>query len=519
MAGLKHQGNMDNASPSPWRDSGPAASYWLTRFVLLRLLGGLYVVAFAVAINQIVPLIGAHGLLPVGNYLAQVSGALGSAGAGFARLPSLFWLGHSDAALLAGAWLGLALAGVVAAGYANGLLLAALWLLYMSFVHVGQEWYGYGWEIQLTETGFLAIFLCPLLDGRPFPRRAPPFLIIVLLRWLAFRVMFGAGLIKVRGDEVWRTGTALYYHFETQPIPGPLSRWLHFLPRFVLQLGVWFNWLAELVAPFFAFGPRAARHAAGAVMVLFQLSIIFSGNLSFLNWLTIVPALACFDDGFWARLLPRGLVRRAAEAAAQARESRPMTIAARVVTAAVALLSVRPVLNMVSPGQIMNTSFDPLDLVNTYGAFGTVGKERLSVVFEGTREASPTDSATWLPYPYKGLPVALDQRPPQVAPYQLRLDWQMWFAAMATPADYPWTVNLVAKLLHNDPAALSLFAGNPFPGRPPRYVRAVRYQYAFARPGNPQGWWWHRERVDIWLPALSADDPRLRAFLQASGWR
>ena len=118
---------------------------------------------------------------------------------------------------------------VVVAGYANAPLLTVLWFLYMSFVHVGQEWYGYGWEIQLTETGFLSIFLCPLLDMRPFPKRAPPFPIISLFRWLIFRMMLGSGLIKIRGDEIWRNGTALYYHFETQPIPGPLSRWFHFL--------------------------------------------------------------------------------------------------------------------------------------------------------------------------------------------------------------------------------------------------------------------------------------------------
>jgi hypothetical protein len=495
-----------------------APTYWLTRFVLLRLLGALYAVAFLVAINQILPLIGSQGLLPVGVYLQQVSTALGSAGAGFARLPSVFWLAHSDGALLGAAWLGFGLSLAVVAGYANAVLLAVLWALYLSFVHVGQEWYGYGWEIQLTETGFLAIFLCPLLDGRPFPRHAPPMPILGLFRWLAFRVMLGAGLIKVRGDEVWRNSTALYYQFETQPIPGPLSRWFHFLPRTVLQVGVWFNWLAELVAPFFVFGPRTARHVAGAVIVLFQLSIVLSGNLSFLNWLTILPALACFDDGFWARLLPRRLVQRAATAAAQAEESPPMRVTSWVVTAVIALLSIQPALNLVSPGQVMNTSFDPLGLVNTYGAFGTVGQERLNVVFEGTNDAQPDDSAHWQPYLYQGLPVALDQRPPQVAPYQLRLDWQMWFASMASPADYPWTLHLVWKLLHNDAGAVELFAHTPFPGRPPRYIRAVRYRYRFALPGSPEGQWWQRERVDIWLPALSAQDPRLAEFLKSAGW-
>jgi hypothetical protein len=388
----------------------------------------------------------------------------------------------------------------------------------MSFVHVGQDWYGFGWEIQLLETGFLAIFLCPLLDLRPFPRRAPPTPIIGLFRWLSFRIMLGAGLIKIRGDVVWRNATALYYHFETQPLPGPLSRWFHFLPRAILKAGVRFNWLAELVAPWFLFWPRLARHIAGSVVVLFQITLILSGNLSFLNWLTILPALACFDDGFWSRLLPRALVRRAEAATARAEPSRPMLATAWVVTAVVAVLSIQPVLNMLSPGQIMNTSFDPLDIVNTYGAFGTVGRERLNVVFEGTMDENPGDDANWIPYPYKGLPVALGQRPPQVAPYQLRLDWQMWFASMSSPEQYPWTLNLVWKLLHNDPGAVGLFAANPFPDKPPRYIRAIQYRYAFVPQGSSDRVWWNRERMSVWLPPLSANDPRLVDYVKRAGW-
>ncbi|HXB94981.1 MAG TPA: lipase maturation factor family protein, partial [Puia sp.] len=277
-----------------------------------------------------------------------------------------------------------------------------------------------------------------------------------------------------------------------------------------LRMGVWYNWVAELVAPWFVFWPRLARHIAGVVIVLLQLILIFSGNLSFLNWLTILPAIACFDDGFLGRILPRRLVRKAAAANTAARPSRPMQVTAWVVTVIIGLLSIQPVFNMLSPNQIMNTSYDPLNLVNTYGAFGSVGTERMNVVFEGTTDSLPNDSADWKAYPYKGLPVALGRRPPQVAPYQLRLDWQMWFASMSTPDEYPWTLTLVAKLLHNDPGTLSLFAGNPFPDKPPRYVRAVLYRYRFAPPGDPQHRWWTRERIgEPWLPAMSVDDPRL----------
>ncbi|HEY4205903.1 MAG TPA: lipase maturation factor family protein [Puia sp.] len=490
-------------------------TYWLTRWLILRSLGVVYAVAFLVTINQVIPLVGTDGLLPAGAYLQRITDIIGPA-TGFLRVPSIFWLGHSDAAMLVAAWAGLILSCVVIAGYANAIMLLVLWFLYMSFVNVGQEWYSFGWEIQLLETGFLAVFLCPLLDARPFSRRPPPIQIIVLFRWLIFRIMLGSGLIKLRGDEVWRNSTALYYHFETQPIPGPLSRWFHFMPRWILRSGVWFNWLAELIAPWFAFGPRIARHVAGIIMILLQIILVFSGNLSFLNWLTIVPALACFDDGFWSRLLPKALVRRADAAKEQADPYRPMEVTAWIITAIIGFLSIQPAVNMLSTHQIMNTSFDPLNLVNTYGAFGSVGRERMNVVFEGTMDSVPDDKAQWKEYPYKGLPVALDKASPQIAPYHLRLDWEMWFAAMSTPDEYPWTLTLVGKLLHNDPKVVGLFADNPFPGKPPRYVRAILYRYTFAPKGNKDHLWWTRERIgDTWLPAISEDDGRLQPYSHA----
>jgi hypothetical protein len=492
-------------------------SYWLTRFMILRLLGIIYAVAFLVAVNQLVPLIGANGLLPLDVYFKEVVETFGSPAAGFAKLPSVFWFWHSDAALLTVSWIGFIVSLVVVAGYANGPLMGVLWFLYMSIVHAGQDWYSYGWEIQLTETGFLAMFLCPLIDMRPFPRRPPPMTIIVLFRWLIFRIMMGSGMIKIRGDKSWLNGTALYYQFETQPIPGPLSRWFYFLPHIWLKIGVWFNFLAELAAPWLVFWPRLGRHTAGVIIILFQFSIILSGNLSFLNWLTIIPALACFDDGFWARILPNVLVRKAETAALNSEESRPMIITAWVVTAIVGLLSIQPALNLFSDKQAMNASFDPLDLVNTYGAFGSVGQQRFNVVFEGTADDTTGGHATWRPYVYKYLPTLPNTPPPQIAPYQPHLDWQMWFAAMATPNDYPWTLNLVWKLLHNDSATISLFAANPFHGKPPRYIRAVLYRYQFEKP-NANRIWWKRRSLGDWIQPVAIDDIQLPNFLKAERW-
>src|SRR5216117_1921409 len=290
-------------------------SYWLTRFVILRLLSFVYAVAFLVAAQQLVPLIGEHGLTPANHFLASVETQLGSRTAGILRVPTLFWLGISDHGTSIFAWVGFALSLVVLGGYANAIILSILWVMYMSIVHIGQIWYGYGWEIQLLETGFLSIFLCPLLDARPFPKTAPPLLVFWLFRWLGFRIMIGAGLIKLRGDPCWRDLTCLYYHYETQPIPSPISRYLHFAPHWFHNIETVWNHFVELVVPWFSFGPRLARHIAGVLLVTFQIFLIISGNLSFLNYVTIIPFLACFDDSFLRHFLPKALVSRAERAA------------------------------------------------------------------------------------------------------------------------------------------------------------------------------------------------------------
>jgi hypothetical protein len=491
-------------------------SYWLTRFVILRLLGFVYAVAFLIAAQQLVPLIGEHGLAPASHFLATIESQFASRATAFWNLPTLFWFGISDHSLSILSWCGFALSLIVLAGYANAILLALLWMMYMSIVHVGQIWYGYGWEIQLLETGFLSIFLCPLIDGRPFPKCRPPLLVIWLFRWLGFRIMVGAGLIKMRGDPCWRDLTCLYYHYETQPIPNPISRYLHFAPHWFHQIETAWNHFVELIVPWFSFGPRTARHIAGVLLVSFQIILIISGNLSFLNYVTIIPFLACFDDTFLGRILPKSIVQRAATAAEESEPSRINNSIAIALSILVAYLSVAPVLNLASGRQLMNYSYDPFDLVNTYGAFGTVGRERDEIVFEGTQDAFITGDTKWQEYEFKAKPGDPNRRPAIIAPYQPRIDWQIWFAAMASPAEYPWTFRFVWKLLHNDSGTLSLLAHNPFPNAPPHYIRARLYRYQFAPIGDRA--WWKREPIGEWLPALSTDNAEFRRLLGAMDW-
>jgi hypothetical protein len=484
--------------------------HWLTRFVFLRLLGLVYLAAFLSLAQQLVPLIGRDGLLPARFYLERLRPGLA---APWLEHPTLFWISSSDGFMVALAWVGVALSVPLLAGFANALHLGVLWALYLSLVNVGQIWMGYGWESQLLETGFLAIFLCPLLDPRPFPRRPTPLPVVWLLRWLVFRIMLGAGLIKLRGDLCWRDLTCLSYYFETQPIPNPLSRYFHFAPHGVHVLGCLANHAAELVVPFFVAGPPRLRRIAGGILVAFQGMLILSGNLSFLNWLTIAPCLACFDDGVWRRVLPRRLTAIADRAKAGAVPTQAQRVTSWVLVALVAVLSLEPVANMLSRRQIMNTSFNPFRLVNTYGAFGSVGRERHEIILEGTRDSVISEETPWRAYEWKAKPGDPDRSPPILSPYHLRLDWQIWFAAMSRPERHPWVVHLVWKLLHQDEGALSLLANRPFPEGPPRYIRATLYRYRFTRPFSGERGTWSRERLRPWILPVSLEQRGLREFL------
>lgn len=513
----------------------PVASYWLralrwlekagenyrlTRFVLLRFMGLVWFIAFLSAAQQFIPLVGHDGLLPADLFVERVVAHFGSPSKAFMEMPSLFWFRCDDGLILGVTWSGVAISALVMAGYANALMMLILWALYLSLLPIGQEWLSYGWDIQILETGFLAALLCPLLDPRPFPRRPPPVLVFWLYRWLIWRIMLGAGLIKLRGDACWRDLTALYYHYETQPIPNPFSRWLHFAPRWFHQAGVLTNHFVELVVPWFGFYGRRARHIAGLLMAGFMGVLILTGNLSFLNWLTIIPALACFDDSFWRRLLPAFITSRAA---ASAEKALPASHAHLVIVALfsvmVAWLSLAPVKNLFfTDQQAMNGSFDKLHLVNTYGAFGSIDRERYELVFEGTSDSVPGMLSDWKEYEFKAKPTDPMRRPVVITPYHYRLDWAAWFPWSKVPGRNNWVPHFIWKLLQNDPGTLSLLEGNPFPQEPPVWIRVSVYRYHFNALDAPDQAWWTREKVGVHIPPVALKSPQLQQVIRESGW-
>jgi hypothetical protein len=499
-----------------------ASTYELTRFAILRLLALVYLVSFLIIAMQFQPLLGSHGLLPVAPLLASQRVQLGLEA--YWRIPTLFWLGASDGAMWLACWAGLALSAAALLGITNAFVQLALWALYLSFVHVGQIFYGYGWEIQLLETGFLAVFLCPIRSARPFPVTATPKVVVWLFRWLIFRVMVGSALIKLRGDPCWRDLTCLDYHFETQPNPNPLAWSMHHAPRAMHAAGVLVTHFVELVVPWFAFGFRRWRHAAGVLLVALQVFLILSGNLSFLNWLTIVPAIACFDDTAFT-LVPKKWASWRARVLERFRQRRPsltQSRAAKVFAIVVAVLSFGPVMNLASCSQAMNRSFDPLDLVNTYGAFGSVDRERYEVILEGTSDAVPNPETHWDEYELPCMPGDPKRRPCFITPYHYRLDWQMWFVGNGAARgeaieDEPWLIHLVWQLLRGENAPRALLARDPFPVEPPQWIRAGLWRYRFTR-SRESGAWWARERVDEYLRPLSIDDRGLRQYVRAYGW-
>ncbi|MFI2026266.1 lipase maturation factor family protein [Streptomyces buecherae] len=469
-----------------------ADGYWWSRLAFQRALAALYLTAFLTAALQFRALLGERGLTPIPRFVARVP---------FRAAPSLFHFSYSDRRFAAVAWFGVALSAAVLVGCADAvplwagvLMWVVLWALYLSIVNVGQTWYGFGWESLLLEAGFLAIFLGNARVG-------PPVLVLWLVRWLLFRVEFGAGLIKMRGDRCWRELTCLDYHHETQPMPGPLSWFFHRLPKPLHRVETAANHVAQLVVPFALFTPQPVATWAALAVIVTQLWLVLSGNFAWLNWITIALALTAVDGHLIGDLLALS------DPAERGDPPLWFTVLVLAATALVVVLSYWPARNLVARRQRMNASFNPFHIAGAYGAFGSVNRHRHEVVIEGTDDPPGTPEPRWRAYEFKGKPGDPRRVPRPCAPYHRRLDWMMWFAAMSPAFARPWFAPLLGKLLEGDRATLRLLRTNPFPDAPPAQVRARRYAYRFTtwRELRATGQWWHRTPAGAYLPPVTLE--------------
>lgn len=468
--------------------------YVLVRWLFLRLLALVYFSAFASLTGQITGLVGSEGILPAQDFLNQAFTQLGYSA--YWRVPTLFWFNDSDFSLITACVLGMVASLFVFKAYWLRTNLFICYALYLSLTVIGQDFMAFQWDMLLMECGILAILL---------PGNSP--IVIWLYRFLLFRFMLMGGVVKISsGDLSWRSLTALYYHFETQPLPSPLAWFAHQLPDQLLILGTLSVLFIELIVPFFVFLNRPFQLVAAANFLLLQVSIILTGNYNFFNLLVIFLCLFLFEDQDIKRILtPRAVETVLPKFTPPSHEDQAEAALMALFTFFVLVGSVwwvtvhepppQPIASFVRTAQTFG-------LVNHYGPFAVMTKERQEIIIEGSR-----DGKTWLAYPFKFKPDTLNKELSWIIPYQPRLDWQMWFAALGSEEQSPWFQQFLNRILQGSWPVISLFDYDPFPSEPPRYVRALLYRYHYTTPQlrYKTGNIWKREYAGVYVPAYSLD--------------
>ena len=504
----RHRGVFSLVTRWFWGDPLERSTYFLTRKVFLAVLGAIYCIAFLSLWVQIEGLVGSRGIMPAQEFLEGAKKVTGAER--YWILPTVFWLNASDAFLNVLSLAGVVLSLCVMAGIFVFPALIFLWLFYLSLLTVGQEFMAFQWDVLLLEAGFLAIFFISW-GWRPKPSQdsAPSPVVLFLYRFLLFRVMFSSGMMKlVSGDETWSNGTALNYHYETQPLPTWGGWYAHQLPPWFQEFSVGCVFVIQLAVPFFIFGPRRFRHTACAILAFFQLLIIITGNYAFFNFLTLALCLLPLDDALWKKWLPERMVRPwLAQNGARPLEGRMKKWAIGTIAATVLFVSVtHHLIPMVFKGSDISRLSQPvfkwirhIHIVNTYGLFAVMTTRRPEIILEGSH-----DGETWRAYEFKWKPGDIKLAPEFVAPHQPRLDWQMWFAALGSYRQNLWILQFMARLLQGAEPVLQLLGTNPFPETPPKYLRAVVYEYKFT---DFSGWradgsWWRREFKGLYAPIL-----------------
>jgi predicted DCC family thiol-disulfide oxidoreductase YuxK len=476
-------------------------TYYSARNWYLRLLGLVYLIAFWSFWSQVDGLIGHDGILPVAPWLNELRNRFGTEA--YRLLPTLCWLNAGDTFLhfLCGA--GIVLSSLLILQIAPLFCLVLLWSFYLSLSVAGQVFMNFQWDYLLLEAGFLSIFLAPftLFPSRQYQPPISPWAHF-LLRWLLFRLMFMSGVVKLTsGDNSWWDLTALHYHYETQPLPTPLSWWANQFPPWFQAFSTIVMFAVELGAPFLLFGPRRIRLLGVLGLLTLQALIALTGNYCFFNLLTVVLCLLAVDDAVWPRIRRKAQPNREVRGAAW-----PSWILVPVVFVVLAFSA--PLLwNALFPEadwpQLLSVPYsylEPFRSLNGYGLFRVMTKTRPEIIVEGSQ-----DGVIWQPYEFKYKVGDPQRAPPIVAPHQPRLDWQMWFAALDDIRAEPWFVNFLTRLLQGSPTVRQLMKTDPFPGSPPRYVRARLFEYHFtnATEKKQTGAWWKRTEEGIYCPAVS----------------
>jgi predicted DCC family thiol-disulfide oxidoreductase YuxK len=488
-----------------WGSSVEKPTYFVATALFLRLVGLCYVAAFLSLFLQVDGLVGSHGVLPIARYLDWVRGQTGAER--YWLLPTLCWISSSDAMLhfLCGA--GALVGCLLVAGVAPAWSAAVAWLFYLSLSVAGQVFLEFQWDLLLLETGLLAVLLVPPWRLRLRSGIAAPALALFLLRWLLFRLMFSSGWVKLSsGDATWRNLTALRYHYETQPLPPWTAWFMHQLsPSFQTASAV-FLFFVELAVPFLFFAPRRLRLFACGMTLLFQALIAATGNYAFFNLLAVALAVLLIDD----QSLPRRWRQRAEASTFGAGgggwpRSILVPVAAMVFIVSAVHFAATLARSLPFPRPVVQAVrwLAPLRIANGYGLFAVMTTSRPEIILEGS-----DDGAIWRAYEFRFKPGDPLRRPRFVAPHQPRLDWQMWFAALGGYQENPWLMELLGRLLEGSPDVERLLAVNPFPHHPPRFVRAVVYDYRFTDSAERarSGAWWRRDIQGLYCPVVEGPD-------------
>ncbi len=471
-------------------------AFSVARCVFIRLLAVVHLVAFLSLWSQIDALIGRDGILPAAAFLEAVQDQTGPGR--YWDFPTLAWVRADDAFLHMMCGAGAAIAVLVMLGFLPGPGLACLWVLYLSLTTVGQTFLRFQWDNLLLEAGFLGVCLAPWgWRCRIGCRSGPSRLALAMAWWLIFRLMFSSGVVKLSsGDPTWWDLTALQYHYETQPIPAWTSWYVHQIPGWVQRFSTLVMFAIELGAPLLIVAPRRMRHAAAAALAGLQILIALTGNYGFFNLLSCALLVLLCDDTIWPAAWPR--------AAASSRRRAPILLipvaACYLLLGAVSLVGAfRTGWEWPAPVNALARAAAPLRTVNGYGLFSVMTTSRPEIVIEGS-----DDGRSFEPYAFRWKPGDPARAPAFTGPHMPRLDWQMWFAALGSPRSQPWIVPFLQRLLEGSPEVLALIDHDPFTGRPPRFVRAVLYDYRFTDPPTrrEEGTWWSRRRLRDYTPTL-----------------